>query len=373
MWWWFLVGFGAYAIVKTVLLIGWRQKIVWWELLPGLLVTVACAAISGAIEFNVRTADSQFQAGWITTASYYEAWNESHMVPVYDSEGNLTGYEQEIIYHHEDWEAKNNWGRSFGISRTQYQKLVAKWNNQSFVDMHRAYHSNDGDRYDTTYPGGDELLVPHTWTQGYTNRTQAAPSLFNYQKVEEGTPVFDYPRTGVMQCPSILGKAEANEHRAFTLLNCHLSKGKDVHVWVLQWENQPLSIALAQESHWSGGNRNEIVICIGLDKQREVQWSYVFGWTKSEGLKATIKNQIMEYQKLDLVDLAEWLHPEIKQRFVARDMTEFDYITIEPSNMALLLSFIFALLAQGGLGVWLVVNQHREGSLQVRSWRRRRY
>lgn len=370
MWWWFFVAIGAYVLVKVVLLAFWRQHIVWWEFLPGVVVTALCAFVSSAIDFQARTGDYQYRAGWVVSAHYYEDWDESYQVPEYDDEGNLTGYRTEVEYHPAYWEIQDSWGREESISQGQYRALVQKWSNESFVDLHRNYHWNDGDRYDTTYPGGDNLLVPNTWQEGYTNRTQAAPSLHNYPDVDtDQIPVYDYPKNLRLQCPSILGNATADEHRAFTLLNCQLGKQKDVHVWILIWEGEPMSTAVAQESHWKGGNRNEIVLCLGVDKNRRVNWSYVFGWTKSETLKAAIKNKVMDTEKLDLVALAQWMRPEIVRSFVARNMADFDYITIEPSNLALFLAFLFAVIAQSLLAVWLVKNEYTDA--QPRAWRLR--
>jgi hypothetical protein len=86
-------------------------------------------------------------------------------------------------------------------------------------------------------------------------------------------------------------------------MNALLGRKHQIRVWVLLYRDQPRDISKRQEALWKGGNKNELVICVGLNKANEFQWAEVFSWTKREDLKVSVRDYIQAQKKLDLVAL----------------------------------------------------------------------
>lgn len=69
-----------------------------------------------------------------------------------------------------------------------------------------------------------------------------------------------------------------------------------VRVWVLLFNNLPRETGLLQEAYWVNGNKNELVICIGLNEDK-IMWSHIFSWTESQTIKIELRNFIYPSKK----------------------------------------------------------------------------
>lgn len=352
----------------------WRHRMKWWEFLVQLpLPFVVCWGIAAAGTWGL-TSDSEYVSGYITQARYYEPWNErvARQVPVYAtrtvrnpdgtmrSERYVSHYKTvyETVYHAAYWTASGSNGGSWRISKDAFESLAKRWGNRTFVELNRHSHTLDGDRYDTTFPGDDATLEPCTVTRGYENRTQAAPNLFRYHEFEtENQPVRDYPREDGWHVPTTIGPVLPSERHAFDVLNARLGKVPDTRIWAVVHEGGSIAAGQAQEAHWKGGNRNELVIVIGVNTQRRPVWAWIFGWTTADTLKVKIRQQVLEQEKLDLVALATWLRTTVPGEWKPRDFAEFDYIHVPPPPWSILLGCFIAACLNALLTWWLVANE----------------
>lgn len=332
--------------------------------------------LSSMITENMQTTDYKYVSGYVVSAAYYEDWNElvtRIITETYtDSQGNMrtrTRTVTEVVYHPEYYEAYDSCKQSYSISKASYHSFVKHFGNQQFVNLNRHHYSNDGDKYVTKFPGVDELLVPTCHQEGYTNKTQAANTVFDFPEVDKDIyPVYDYPKKNQLQYPPVLGNATREEQKALEILNSRLGKSNDIRVWVLLYEEESQDIGFQQENYWKGGNQNEIVITLGLS-DRKPKWVYVFGWTKSEMLKVETRNYIMNQEKLDLVSLANWLRVQIPKQYEPRDFKEFDYIQVDPPFWATLICFFIVLVFNVLVSWWIVVNEHHdEPGYRPRNW-----
>jgi len=53
---------------------------------------------------------------------------------------------------------------------------------------------------------------------------------------------------------------------------------------------------------------------------------------------------------------ADWLKPEIEQKWVRKKFEDFSYLTVEPPMTAVIWTFILTLLVTIGIGAWAVLN-----------------
>lgn len=358
-------------ITVPVLLYFFPRRIVWWELGIPLAASLIIIGICKYGTEAVQTRDIEYWGGWLTHAEYYEAWDEevSCCHPVYrtDSKGNsvFEGYQHsyDVDYHSPYWLARDSNGISQSISREHFERLAVKFNSRIFVDLHRSYHSMDGDKYVARWNGQEETFTPFASTHTYENRVQASNSLFNFPDVDpKENGLFEYPEIqGAYACAHILGQGGPTmvvAERKLSAFNARVAASKQVWVWILVFNNKPFQTGIAQQNYWKNGNKNELVVNIGVDSQFNVQWCHVFSWTDVEKLKIDTRSQVLEQQgkPLDLVKIADWLEPEIRQSWVRKQFAEFSYLTVEPPGWMVALTYFLTLVVSLGASAWVIYN-----------------
>jgi len=349
----------------------WRfqHQIRWWELLilagtPILLITIAKFTIEYA-----QVADAEFWGGWATKAEYYEDWDEEvscrHPRYTTDSKGNshFAGYYHlyDVDYHPPYWQIVDSNGLVVYICQGNYRRLTGQFNNENFVDLHRRYHSNDGDKYVTTWPGSRETLEPVVTQHTYINKVQASSSIFNFPKIDpKKVQLFEYPGIdGDAHQACILGDVGPQVVQAEKYLqywNAILGTTKQAKIFVLLFKNKQMRAAMDQEAYWKRGNKNELIVCIGIDDQYNTQWSYVFSWTEVEILKVEVKNLALDQKVLDLPTLVERVGPLVQEKWIRKHFRDFDYLSIDPPTWAVVLVFVLTLAVSTGLSIWVVKN-----------------
>jgi hypothetical protein len=313
------------AVIMAAL---FRHKIAWWEYGMPLVVSFLLIGMCKGCSEAIQTRDTEYWGGYITSATYYEDWNErvSCRHPKYrterrtrtvtDSRGRSRtesytvqvqdGYHHpyDVDYHPERWVAETSNGDELSISSDTWRYYTEVFENRTFRELNRDYHTNDGDAYDTVWNQKFETVQPVVTTHTYENRVQASNSVFNYKELtdKEKKGLIDYVYEGPLQTPSVLPEGIAGADH-IDKMNALLGRKHQIRVWVLLYRDQPRDISKRQEALWKGGNKNELVICVGLNKANEVQWAEVFSWTKREDLKVSVRDYIQAQKKLDLVAL----------------------------------------------------------------------
>jgi hypothetical protein len=188
------------------------------------------------------------------------------------------------------------------ISNDWFKEITARWGNKTFVELHRETKQNvheDGDRWVTKWPETWQTSAPIALTQTYENRVNNSSSITFRPVTKEDVKrlkLFDYPEIGGRyNLKTVLddsGKYWKMADTYFQYLNGIVGPAKRGHVWVLIFRNTDRSIALWQKDYWKNGNKNELILCIGVDKEGAVLWGEVFGWTEVDALKIDIRDFI---------------------------------------------------------------------------------
>lgn len=344
----------------------WEHKTAWWEFFAPFgcsFLFVLCAKL---VVDSYQTSDTEYWTGWITHAEYYEDWNErvpcSH--PRYDSKGNFEGYQHlyDVDYHPPYWVAHDNNGLTLHISQSEYKRLVNKFGNSKFVDLGRWYHTNDGDKYVTTFKGTWEDCEVCCTSHRYENRILGSKSVFNFvapadeEKRQHG--LFDYPKiTGYWDQPSVLGWDDRQLDRKLSIWNAKLGKSKQVKIFLLVFKDKSLDAAFKQADYWQGGNKNELIVCVGLKGDSTVDWAHVISWTDVETLKVDVRNHILHQPKLDLSEVVDWVGNEVDQRWQRKQFEDFDYLTVEPPWWVVLLVFLLTIGVNVGVSAVVIHNE----------------
>ncbi len=358
----FLIGLAA--------LFYFRHKVVWWESLIPIGVGLLFIAVFRFFVITALTNDTEYWSGTVHKVEYYEDWNEYIHRICYRTVScgkNCTRtvpYDCSYVQYHSSYcEITDNNGLSNRISKSEYKRLSRQFNQTpKFVDLHRSYHTNDGDKYKFHWQGERETCELMVTEHSYENKVQVAKSVYSYPEVSEQEvkqyKLFNYPEIKNHKMPSILGKGGGNRkmgNAEFNWLNATLGKPKQLRIWVLLFNDQIPIAGQMQERYWKGGNKNEFVICIGLTAD-QVKWCHTFSWSDSQEPKITIRNYVMNHRELDLLELAQFTGPELEKKFKRKQFKDFAYLTVEPPFWAIIWCHVLVFLITVGITFWNVLN-----------------
>lgn len=359
------------TIVLIVLILKFNEKLVFPEVIGLVLAPIAIALICKYTCQYVQTKDIEFWGGWGRSAAYFEHWNEyihqtcTRSYPCgSDSKGNTTycteTYDCSYVADHpEYWQLNGSNGEELDITKGRFEELSKRWNNRSFVNMHRNYYTINGNKYNATWDNKRETLEPITSQHNWTNKVKASKSVFNFQPVDpKKYGLFEYPpiTEGYRQI-NILGDSSTTTVKCNTDLsywNAVLGAKKRMRVYILIFKDKPIEAGIEQQAYWKNGKKNEFVVTVGIDKEMNVRWCYVFSWSDIEQLKVDAKNLILNSRKLDLDLFIQWFSAESQKKFVKKNFHDFDYLSIDPPGWVVLLSIILAAITSIGIAIYSV-------------------
>jgi hypothetical protein len=364
-----------FPVIAIIICFVWfKSKTVWWETtVPVIVVAIFILIFKFCAESNL-TRDTEYWTSYVVEARYYEAWDEwIERTCEYacgedcDSDGNncTTIYcEYDCSYreyHSEYWTVIDNLGNSYNISELEYRKLIKQFNQTpSFVDMHRDYDLNDGDMYNIFWPNTDAsietLITEHT----YENRVQISSSVFNYPEVDSTDisrfKLYEYPQVINFNQDHLLGMNDRNIERKLDILNAKLGKKKQVKAFIAIYDG-PITAAQSQEAYWKGGNKNEFIVCIGLDKTKhKANWVHIISWNLDKTLNIKVRNYVMSQDTLNMSSLVDYMHIKIDTHFKRQPFSEFSYLKIELTDGQMIAIWITSFILSFGIAMWIILN-----------------
>lgn len=360
-------------LVAAVLGIFFHHRTKWWEFGIPFLVSLALVGIFKVAAEHSATRDSEVWNGWVMSSHYYEDWNEYiHQIcsreECYGSGENRVCHTElydcsYVLYHPEYWTVEDSNGTEHEVSEASYNHFVRLFlplgARPTFVDMHRSYHTDDGDMYQVLWPGSPATVEPVNTKHGYENRVQASRSVFNYQKIKKEEAkqlgLFEYPKIQLFNYPAVLGNCGPNTEMANNRLRYHnamLGKSKQLRMWLLCTDSPDPSFGQLQESYWVGGNKNEVVVILGKG------WSHTFSWTDNKEPLITIRD--FATQDSDPVRVVDAMAHYLEAGFVRKNFEDFSYLTIETPTWAIITTFIVTLLVNVGLSYLIIHNEWYE-------------
>jgi len=365
-------------IAAFVLFKFFNHRVTIWEFFIPFAATLVTILIMKFSSEGAQTMDVEYWSEPASHAIYSEPWDEE--VPcthsydcncTKDDKGNescQTCYEHsyDVDYHPAYWAIVSESGNEVRITQDKFNSLCARWKNKVFEDKHRDYHDIDGDWYVTYWKKESENLECMVSEHYYENRVQASNSVFNYPEVLEDEKtryqLYDYPgiTEGYKQV-NVLGMGDSTRrtsNRKLEILNAELGKVKQVKVFVLLFRNLPEVAAFKQECYWKGGNKNEVVVCIGIDDALKVKWCKSFSFTENSELKINIRNYVADMPVLNCSKVVDFLYGEVNKNFERKKFKEFSYISVEPKIWQIWLTFILSTIVTIGASWWVVKNEY---------------
>jgi len=468
--------FGALLVNIAVTLFFYLRapkEYVWYELVLSLVIT------SGLIFGAKALADkhtAMFTEYWGETIiavgeeEPYNWWHSKTCTETYacgtDADGNTEYCTRTYDCSEQEDEGPEWWcvtdlGNKYSMTEYYYDELNEMFgSNRSKIKTRKNHDSRDkavrsrGTKFEGTRVGKESYIWRTEWNRieetrrgvftkhKYENRIQGSDlSLFNISVVSpeeaDSAGLYHYPKKiDKYNLPVFLGGNISEETQTkYRRLNAKFGPSNQMRLWILVYEDKPMNVAIKQENYWAKGHKNELVLCIGINKNKEIQWSHAFSWAKSSVLTAEVKNKVLdlyEYevtttkgQKLPLaipinekmkkkvsemigIDTA-YLPPvlplkelglteqditkvvrsdypmlndrtlnefyeyldENLEKFDRREFSEFYYLKVKPKKKHMIMVFVLSLIVSIGLNLWFSLNDVNHKPKRYRY--RRRY
>lgn len=431
-------------ILTTIFYFIKKHEFTWWEFFIPIGSVLIAIFISKII---IETSTTRFTEYWgSTVVSVYEQEPYNYWVSKTcsrevacgtDSDGNTIycteyydcSYQEDVS---PKWWAITDINQNISINERLYEELVQQFNARpQTIKTHRNHSSRSravGSRgtkfegkavgresytFQANWDRREETRKPYTSKESYVNKIKASDlTIFNIdvvsQQEADSLGLFEYPDfINGFEYPTILGiDVSKDMHDNFRKLNAKYGVSNQLRLWVLVFKDKPLSHAIKQENYWVKGNKNELVLCIGLGDDNRIEWSHTFSWALSTSLTAEIKYDVMElYMYRDTVqeiklppmlgmiddviqnaigdrtnivkdppypvlnnttlnELHRYLYDNL-HRFERRSFEEFSYLKVMPSKKAIIIVYIIAFIVSLLTNLWVINNDVNDDAMKL--------
>ena len=355
-------------ITAMFLLIVFNKKMVWWEYAALILPSLLFVLLTRVIMVSTNSNDTEYLGGYVNRITYYEPWDE--MVHVRHTRTNSDGetevyYTWEREYHSERYtyvDNESNWEHH--LSKKEYETIKKRMGNKTvFRDMHRNYHRIDGDAYDIFWDGKVETLYDITTPHSYTNKIKASQShtIFKMGDIssEEAKEMglYEYPEIYSMNQNPIIGRDVSDKDKQrIKYINATYGEKYQFRTYVLIYENKDITISEIQKAYWQNGNKNEFVLCLGVQRD-SVVWTNAFSWCDEPILEVKARDYFIQNPKLDINQYGEWLQTQIPTQWDRKEFEDFAYIRVGLSQGQYIALIIIMIVLNIGISIFLVKNE----------------
>ena len=365
-------------LVVFFLLFFFKKEVVWWEYVILLVPSLLIFLITRLIMVSVNQTDEEYLGGYITKVRHYDEWDEwvertcsKEVAAGTDSDGN-TIYETVYYdcsyrdYHPERWTYFDNNGEEHWLYyKEEFDKIRKQFGTRMiFVDMHRDYYHIDGDAQDYLWNGTKNTIYTVTYPHSYTNKVQCSRSTFNFMTIEkeeaDSLGLYNYPKIedydqNPVLSPYPLLKSDTD---AIRFINGYYGKKYQFRLYVLIFQNKDIEISELQRSYWQGGNKNELVTCIGVDDNLKVKWCNAFSWCDAPTLEVRTESFFAENPVLDLQKYSELIETCLeKGEWQRKEFEDFQYISVDLTPTQELIMLILIAIYNIGMSIFVVMNK----------------
>lgn len=334
-----------------------------------IVIAWALTALMHQLFKMCRQSSTEYLGSYVVKTEHEDAWTEirktkERVAVGKDRRGNTIYKEVEKIkhvHHPDEWNIFTNIDSKIMVDVDFYKEIVSTWHTPQYQ---RAVVGSDivgGMRSCQYYLFGDvekfllkgaknsmsapfddinigkryiTITEPHT----YKNKVVNSYSVFNFEKISrqdaETYGLFNYPALRRHDQDCIMGRDVPAEVRIqFRLLNAILGALHQFRVFVLCFDaSKGVEIAEKQRAYWYGGNKNEFVVCLGINGDGKVEWSHCFSWMDEPTLSVRAEAFFREHEDFDLMAFGKWLRENL-DLWKRKEFVEFDYLNVRLSSV----------------------------------------
>jgi hypothetical protein len=238
--------------------------------------------------------------------------------------------------------------RECSISSKEFSYYKNLWKTEgTFVDMHRKYHTKDGDAFDYLYSGIPNQAGVVTEVDCYKNPIKRNPNLFKIPDLEGKSSkenLFKYPGgdddlviQGLDSLPDSIMNLSKFVNSMDKKFRCHLLVYKSPTIGI--------DVVERQKHYWQGGKDNEVVFCVGLNKQNKVDWFSSFSWSSIPKMESSLRYRILPGTIFDVNKFYDLVIKEYeKGNWIPRDFSQYSYISVSYSKTDSLITLLITIL-----------------------------
>lgn len=314
--------------------------------------------------YRYRVKCYEYLGSYISRVRHEDAWTE--IQEYYETETNSKGESRQVkkkryIYHPEEWYYYTSIGSCFSSSQSTYDYVRNLWGTPCYDESIYGSEIKGGVRYYQEYYYSDFLegcksrdpfedaetfktMIPVTEKHKYTNKIKSSNSIFRFEKISkeeaEELGLKEYPSEDTDISPFLGKKVSVLEDASYRLLNAYYGSPYQIRFFILFFDSKKHDISTAekQRAYWCGGNKNEFVMCLGVNDDN-VDWCKAFSWMDSPVLATKVEDYFRSNPKLELMELLDWLRDNLKY-WKRKEFADFDYINVSLSPTQYWIAFI---------------------------------
>lgn len=371
------------VLAAIIVFMLFKKKVVWWELSLPIVVCTLAILITRYTAEKIMVSDTDYRGGMVVEARYYEPWTTWVDKTCSYTTTSGSGKNQTTTTHYYDcsycdehsarYEVLDNQGNTWTVDKSKYEELKSRWQSApKFVELNRRieHHGSlfgggcgiDGDMYRVNWNGEVKTSEASSWKHSYENKIKAARSAFNYLEVtkkearEKGLydypPIYDqYKQEAILGADSIYKGATLDSIKhLYRYANGAYGPSKRVKIFVLLFYNKPIDIAFLQEAYWIGGNHNEFIVCIGLDKStKKIDWVKPFTWADNKRVSVETREEVANLQYFEPTKVYGAIVRSVNTYFSPKSFKDFHYLSVELPTWAIVLIWVLTL----GITIWI--------------------
>ena len=365
-------------LVSVFLLFFFRKKVVWWEYIVMIAVPIVVSLIVRLIMVSYNNTDTEYLGDYITKVRHYDDWDEwVHRTCTRTVKSGKTTVTQTYDcsyrqYHPERWSYFDQDGEEHWVFyKEEFDEIVRRFGTKMiFVDMHRRYYTKDGDAQEYRWNGSEKTAWPVTHSHKYKNKLQNSRSIFNFEEIDkeyaDSIGLYDYPPIEKYDQNPILShtiKLPKNQEDALRYTNGFYGKKHQFRVFVLLFENKDIEISEKQRSYWKGGNKNELVVCLGV-KNNKVDWCNAFSWCDVPTIDVKTETYFAQNDTLDLKAYSDLLRESLDNgEWVRKNFEDFSYLKPELSLTQQIWILVISILLNVGFAIFVIKNNFENEDL----------
>lgn len=316
----------------------------------GLFIALVVTFIIIAIDFSIKTTDTEVWSGRVVDWEHKEEWDEWHpevCTTTTDSKGQSTTTCTPGYWEHHS--AEN----------------YIKTSDNGWISVDKA---PDGKKFNDSWPNEEKVLIQY-WPEGtptasshtYVNKVQASYSIYKHKNINlknyPGLPKYPLNTRDYIHVDRIIGDVP-NKQEALTALaeaNSYLNKQiqnpenpkktkswKQVNIiFVNLGVNKAQDWGYALQDYWEGGNKNDFIVAFSTDSDGKILWSYAFSWSEVEILKLEVQDYMNNIEQIDdFVPIIHKVKDLVAEHFVRKEFSDFNYLKIDTSTVSQIIIWI---------------------------------